>query len=513
MYHSKVYTATTRGLEVYLVEVEVIIDSRGFPGFNIVGLADKSVEESKERVRASIKSSGYKFPDQRITVNLAPAEIHKSGTHFDLAISIGLLLCSAQIKSCPPRTLFVGELSLDGRLRSVNGVLPITDYAKKHGLTSVFLPASSLSEVSLVSDIAIYGFTYLRDVTAHISGVKKVSPAVPVDISKCLDSGLVKESSIDSIIGQEKAKRALTICAAGGHNLAMKGSPGSGKTLLAKALAELLPPLTALECQEVSKIYSVAGILASQENRVITSRPFRAPHHTISITGLLGGGVSLMPGEVSLAHRGVLFIDEFSEMPRFLIEALRQPLEDGYITISRYYGKFTFPSRFIFVACYNPCPCGFYGDPLTKCRCGPYDILSYQRKFSGPVLDRIDMLVDVPSIKAEDLKKAPRPMFIDSQRKIKSARQVQKNRLASENLFSNSEMTLKHLKQWCVLGSEQEHLMSSAMTKYKFSLRTYHRILKVARTIADLEESERIRTDHLSEALQYRVAFTGGIGT
>ncbi len=513
MLHAKIYSATTLGLEVKLIEVEVNIESQGFPAFNIVGLADKSIDESKERVRASIKNLGLEFPDRRITVNLAPAEFHKKGTNFDLAIVVGILVASEQIKGDFSECLFLGELSHDGRLRRVNGVLPITLLAKQKGLKTNFIPDDCKGEAAVVSEIKVIPVANLGEYVLHLIGEKTIEPVKSVDIASLLNSLVSYELDMEEVVGQEKAKRALEICAAGGHNLAMGGPPGSGKTMLARAFPSILPNLTLHECLEVTKIYSVCGFLSAQGKQLMTTRPFRSPHHTTSLVGLIGGGSAPAPGEITLSHRGVLFLDEFTELPRNLIEALRQPLEDGFITISRSHGKLTFPARFILILSFNPCPCGYFGDEKMRCKCTAYQIISYQKKLSGPVMDRIDLFVDVKSVNAEELSSSSkREPSIKIRQRVEVARMIQSERFkdsAASGVICNADMNSKLIKKFCALDSEKLNFMKKAMINYRLSLRGFNRVLKVARTIADLAGSNDLNISHLAEALQFRIKENG----
>ncbi|OGC50378.1 magnesium chelatase [candidate division WWE3 bacterium RIFCSPHIGHO2_01_FULL_40_23] len=508
MVHVRVFSATVIGIDPVLVEVEVIIDNQGFPAFNIVGLADKSVDESKERVRAAVKCLGYDFPDRRITVNLAPAELHKRGSIFDLPIAIGVLLSSSQIKAELDGSMFVGELSLDGRIKAVSGVLPIVIFAKTKGFKSIFIPGSCSKEASIISEINIFASDSLKAVCDHLLDIKPIPKLSGEKLEDLLKEEAFFGEDISEVYGQEKAKRALEICAAGGHNLSMFGPPGSGKTMLSRSLPSILPAFTVDECLEVTKIYSIAGHLLNKEKPILTKRPFRSPHHTTSLPGLIGGGSPPAPGEVTLAHRGVLFIDEFSEMPRYLIEALRQPLEDGYISISRSLGRVVFPSRFVLIASFNPCPCGYLGDEKNKCRCTPYEILSYQKKLSGPILDRIDMFVDVKASDASDITSENKGEKSKKVReRVQRARDTQSRRFLASNLkiSCNAEISPSQIKKQCPLETSEMNFLKNAMNSFKFSLRTFHRVIKVSRTIADLSDSEKIKTEHIAEALQYRI--------
>jgi len=491
---AKVSSAAVLGLEAYPVEVEVDI-SNGLPAFSIVGLPDKAIEESKERVRSAIKNSGADFPAKRITVNLAPADIKKEGPAYDLAIAVGILIADEQIPEIDEKTLLVGELALNGRLRHINGVLPIvSSLAKK--FPEIILPETNANEAMLVKNIKVLPVFDLKALIFHLKK-EKILPYSKANIE--IAPKFIYETDLADIKGQEQAKRALEIAAAGGHNLLFNGPPGSGKTLLARTIPSILPKLITDEILEVTKIYSVAGLL-NTEKPVIFERPFRAPHHTTSSVALVGGGTYPRPGEITLAHRGVLFMDEFAEFPRSVLEALRQPLEDGIISVSRAQGSLIFPAKFILVAAQNPCPCGYLGDEKKNCICAPNQILRYQKRVSGPILDRIDIHIEVPRISFEklDAKESGETSELVRAR-VEKAREIQLQRAGK----INSELNPKEIKKYCVLDEESKLIFRSAMNQFDLSARQYTRILKVARTIADLEEKE-IQKNHLTEALQYR---------
>ncbi len=499
---SKVLTGSSLGLEAVPVTIEVDIAAKGLPSFTLVGLGDRAVEESKDRVRSAIINTQAEFPAKRITVNLAPADLPKEGPSFDLPIALGILVASGQLVADLSDVLAVGELSLDGGLRSTHGILAYASLAKNLGLKRMIVPKENAAEAAVVAGLDVYPFEKLLDVFAFLSGISKVQPQPETKLD--LDKIPPFEYDFKDIKGQEQSKRALEIAAAGGHNLLMKGPPGVGKTLLSRAFPSILPPLTYEEALEVTKLYSLTGNLSSDQP-FITTRPFRSPHHTASYVGIIGGGNSIKPGEVSLAHRGVLFCDELPEFSRQVLEALRQPLEDRKVTISRASGSLTFPSQFILIAAHNPCPCGFLGSHKKTCVCMPGQISRYKKKISGPLIDRIDIHLDVPYVDTEKL--TGQVQTEDSatiRKRVSRARRVQAIRFSGSGILTNSEMGNSHLKQFCVVTPEALELLKMAISSLNLSARGYHRVLKLSRTIADLAGEENILTEHIAEALQYR---------
>lgn len=492
---AKVNSAAVVGLGAMPVEVEVDI-SKGLPSFTIVGLPDKAIEESKERVRSAIRNSGIQFPASRITVNLAPADIKKEGPAYDLAIAVGILIADDKLPELAKDILLVGELSLNGNLRHISGILPVVSSLKKK-FKEVILPEIDRDEAAIVQGIAIRPVQTLKDLIYYFKKEKDL----PVYFKKFKIHPPDKfDYDFSDVKAQEQAKRALEIAASGGHNLFFFGSPGAGKTLLARTLPSILPVLSNEEALEVTKIYSVAGLLSYDQPLVVT-RPFRSPHHTTSSVALVGGGTFPKPGEITLAHRGVLFMDEFAEFPRAVLEALRQPLEDGVVTVSRAQGSLHFPAKFILVAAQNPCPCGYLGDPVKSCICTPSQISRYQKRVSGPILDRIDLHLNIPPVKYEKIvdEKSLEPSMAVRQR-VEKARNIQLKRLGK----TNAEMKPKELKKYCSLDDKSKELLRTAVNQLNLSVRQYTRVLKVARTIADLENREQISSDNIAEALQYR---------
>ncbi len=503
---AKVVSCAIVGLEADIVEVEVDI-TRGGPAFNLVGLPDAAVRESRDRVYSAIRNSGFSFPGgKRITVNLAPADLRKEGPAYDLPIAVGILAASQQL--WPDKlegAMFLGELSLDGTARHTKGILPMTALARERGAKHVFVPAIDAEEAALLPDIDVFPVRNLAELVAHLTGLKPISPCI-VDLEDAFQKDPVFAADFSDIMGQEHVKRAMEVAVAGGHNVLMSGPPGAGKTLISKSLPSIMPRMSVEEALEVTKIYSVAGLLPA-DTPLIRNRPFRAPHHTISYAGLVGGGAWPRPGEISLSHRGVLFLDELPEFGDRLIEVLRQPLEGlpREVSISRASGTVTYPANFMLIAAPNPCPCGYYGDPIKACSCSNSMVTRYQKKISGPMMDRIDLHVTVSRVDYEKLTSLQRGEPSSSIRqRVETARQRQQERFAENELYCNADMGPSEVREMCQLNEAGTRLMKSAMSQMGLSARAFHRVLKVGRTIADLADSDGIEAAHLAEALQYR---------
>jgi magnesium chelatase family protein len=501
---SKIFSGAINGLDAQLVEVEVDV-SQGLRSFSIVGLPDKAIKESEERVDAAIKSTKLLSPHGRtfkVLVNLAPADLKKEGSIYDLPIALAFLVASKQTLFNPADKIFLGELALDGKLRPIKGALSFALMAKNLGIQEIILPKQNAREASLIKDVKIIGVESLSETLSYIEGRKEI-PATEFESEEFSDSDYLVD--IGWVKGQEYAKRALEITAAGSHNLFMFGPPGGGKSLLAKSLPSILPKLNFTESLEVTKIYSIAGLLP--ENRsIINFRPFRSPHHISSEASLTGGGNPPRPGEITLAHRGVLFLDEFPEFHRDVLESLRQPIEDGKITVSRAKNTFTYPARFMLIAASNPCPCGYLNDPDKSCTCSPSQVSMYRRKMSGPLMDRMDLFIEVPAIKYEKLTAdSSENQSHIVREKIEKARNRQKDRFANDHILTNSEMNIPEINKYCRHDEKSQELLKKYVDSGKLSARGYHRILKVARTIADLSDSDEIKYEHIAEALMYRI--------
>jgi len=501
---SKLLSSALFGVDAFVVDVEIDV-SNGLPSFNIVGLPDTAVQESKERVRAAIKNAQYQFPMQRITVNLAPANVKKEGPALDLPIAIGILGANKQINSLSyNKYITIGELSLNGQIRPVNGILSIALMAKYRGIKNLIVPQGNAMEAGIVDGINIYPVSNLREVVKFLNQEIVISP-IKVDKKEIMKSVNDYQIDFSDVKGQNHAKRALEVAAAGSHNVIMIGPPGSGKTMLAKRIPTILPSLSMDESIEITRLYSVSS-QSSRDCPLMTQRPFRSPHHTISNIGLIGGGRIPKPGEISMAHNGVLFLDELPEFNRSALESLRQPLESGKVTISRTLRSVTYLSNFMLIAAANPCPCGFYGDPVKQCTCTSYQIRKYRSKISGPLLDRIDIQIEVPRLDHREL--TNRNGHQDTSDKLRSrvekAKNIQRMRFKDISIYCNSQMNRKNIEKYCELSNKGWVLLNKAMDKLKLSARAYDKILKLSRTIADLDLSEEINISHLSEAIQYR---------
>ena len=500
---ARVLSSAVMGIDAYIVEVELDI-SDGLPFFATVGLPDSAVKESRERVTAAIKNSGFYFPPSRITANLAPADVRKEGSAFDLPIALGVMAATGQIQTDNfEKLLVLGELALDGSIRSVHGCLPMAAIAKENQLKGVILPKANAKEAAVIDELEVYPVETLQEAVEHLNGQRTIPP-FQYDIREAFEQQSEYPVDFVDVKGQEHVKRAIEVAAAGGHNLIMIGPPGSGKTMIAKRIPTILPDMTLKEALETTKVHSIMGLLGN-DVPLIATRPYRSPHHTISDAGLIGGGKFPRPGEVSLSHHGVLFLDELPEFRKNVLEVMRQPLEDGQVAIARAAASYTYPANFMLVAAMNPCPCGFFGDPSRECRCSRQQIQNYISRISGPLLDRIDLQVEVPAVKYRDLASdfAGEPSASIRER-VQRARHLQQERFTQAQIYCNANMESRHLREFCKVEDAAQELLRVAITQLGLSARAYDRILKVARTIADLADNPTIEAEHVSEAIQYR---------
>ena len=497
----KINTGVVCGLEGKSVIVEADF-SNGLPSFDVVGLPDATVREAKERVRAALKNSGFEFPARRAVINLAPADLKKEGTQFDLPIALSIMASTGQLKASLDEYVFIGELSLSGELRAVNGVLSLVSAAKEWGITKIFVPKENAEEAALTSGVEIYGAECLNDVYMHLTGEAVMEP-ITCDIEAVFKDSSHHDIDFSDVRGQIALRRGIELCVSGGHNLLLIGTPGSGKSMLAQRIPTILPDMTLDEAIEVTKIYSVAGALENNAN-LIAKRPFRTPHHSASAVSIIGGGTKARPGEISLAHNGVLFLDEFPEYRKDVIESMRQPLEDKKITVTRANASYTYPCNAMLVVALNPCKCGYYGDGTGRCRCNETDVRRYLGKISGPMLDRIDIQLEAAPVKYADLKAMKGESSADIKKRVNDARKIQKERYRGESITTNAQLTGSLIEKYCVIGKNESDLLKEAFDSLGLTARAYTRILKVARTIADCDGRENISEMDIAEAIGYR---------